>query len=130
VTDPVKRRSTAYKAPKLPSQNSDTATASSLGFATSESRITTCTDYSDVRDKDVFKGLQIALAAACNKEIDLWIAKMSGCGVRRLLADLRAFEGLGVNILTGQAKRTARRRREERDQRIGVHKYGYVQNHE
>lgn len=129
--DPVKRKSTPYKPPKLSSHASNAGTASLLGFeATSESGTTISADYSDIRDKDVFKGLQIALAAACNKDLDLWIAKMSGCRVRRFLADLRGFEGLGVNALADQAKRTAKKRREERDQRIRGHKYGYVQNHE
>jgi hypothetical protein len=111
----VKRRSIAYKPL---SQNSNAATASSLGFATtSESRTTTSTGYSDICDKDVFKGLQIALAAACNKDLGLWIMKMSGCRVRRFLADLRALEGLGVNTLANQGKETAMKRRKERDQR-------------
>jgi hypothetical protein len=129
--DPIKRKSTAYEPPKPSSHVSNAATVSPLGFATtSGSRTTISTDYSDIRDKDVFKGLQIALAAACNKDLDSWIMKMSGCRVRRFLADLRAFEGLGVNTLADQAKRTAKKRREERDQRTKGHKYGYVQDHE
>lgn len=56
--------------------------------------------------------------------------KMPGYRVRRFLADLRAFEGLGVNTLADQAKRTAKKRRVERDQRTCGHKYGFVQDHE
>jgi hypothetical protein len=43
---------------------------------------------------------------------------MPGCQVRKFLADLRAFEGLGVNALAEQAKLTAKKRREERDQKM------------
>jgi len=46
------------------------------------------------------------------------------------LSDLRAFEELRVNTLADQAKRTAKKRREERDQRTCGHTYGYVQDHE
>jgi hypothetical protein len=83
-----------------------------------------------IRDNDVFKGLQIALAAACNKDLDLWIMKVSGCRVRRFLSDLRAFEGLRVNALTVQAKQTAKKRTEEHNQRMRDHKCGEVQGHE
>ncbi len=128
--DPVKRKSAAYKPPTLSSHASTVATVSSLGFAAeNETQTTSSTNYSDIRDKDVFKGLQIALAAACNKDLDLWIMKMSGCQVRRFLANLRAFEGLGVNTLADQAKRTAKRR-QERDQRMSGHKHGNLQGHE
>jgi hypothetical protein len=127
--DPAKRKSTSYMPPELSSHVSNVATASSLGFATtSDSRTATTTDYSDIRDKDVFKGLQIALAAACNKDLDLWITKMSGCRVRGFLADLRAFEGLGVNTLADQAVRTAEKRRQEHNQWMRGHKYGYAQD--
>lgn len=128
--DPVKRNSASYKAPKLSSNVSSVATASSLGFATtSETQTKTSTEYSHILDNDVFKGLQVALAAACNKDLDLWIMKVSGCRVRRFLADLRAFEGLGVNALTIQAKQTAKKRTEEHSQRMRDHKCGEVQGH-
>jgi hypothetical protein len=67
----VKRKYAQYKPPKPLSHVSHAATASSPGFATaSESQKTMPTGYSDIRDKDVFKGFQIALAAAFSKDLD------------------------------------------------------------
>lgn len=63
-------------------------------------------------DKKVFKGLHVATAAACDEDVDKWIEEITGCGVRRFLADLSAFEGLGTNTLAGVAKRAAKQRRD------------------
>ncbi|KAE9381323.1 hypothetical protein N431DRAFT_457922 [Stipitochalara longipes BDJ] len=65
-----------------------------------------------ISDKQVFKGLHIATAAACDEDVDKWIEEITGCGVRKFLADLSRFEGLGVNTLADVAKRAARQRRE------------------
>jgi hypothetical protein len=42
-----------------------------------------------------------------------WIEEITGTGVRQFLADLSAFDGLGVNTLAGVAKRAAKQRRGE-----------------
>jgi hypothetical protein len=65
-----------------------------------------------ITDKQVFKGLHVATAAACDEDVDKWIEEITGCGVRKFLADLSRFEGLGVNTLAGVAKRAARQRKE------------------
>jgi hypothetical protein len=65
-----------------------------------------------ITDKQVFKGLHVATAAACDEDVDKWIEEITGCGVRKFLADLSCFEGLGVNTLAGVAKRAARQRKE------------------
>jgi len=65
-----------------------------------------------ITDKQVFKGLHVATAAACDEDVDKWIEEITGCGVRKFLADLSHFEGLGVNTLADVAKRAARQRME------------------
>jgi hypothetical protein len=66
-----------------------------------------------ITDKQVFKGLHVATAAACDEDVDKWIEEITGCGVRKFLADLSRFEGLGVNTLADVARRAARQRREK-----------------
>ena len=65
-----------------------------------------------ITDKRVFKGLHVATAAACDEDVDKWIEEITGCGVRKFLADLSRFEGLGVNTLADVTKSAARQRRE------------------
>lgn len=112
--DPVKRRSTSYK-PSEPSPSEfNVGSTSPLGLATtSDTPTMISTDHSTIRDKDVLKGLQITLAAACDESVDSWITKTSGYQVRKFLADLSAFEGLGVDNLVDKAMRTAKKRRKE-----------------
>jgi len=54
----------------------------------------------------------VATAAACDEDVDKWIEEITGSGVRKFLADLSRFEGLGVNTLADVARRAARQRRE------------------
>jgi hypothetical protein len=80
---------------------------------------TTCVTYchtpvcSKFSDKDVFRGLHVATAAACDEDVDKWIEEIMGSGVRRFLADLSAFDGLGINALSTVAKRAAKQRRNQ-----------------
>lgn len=106
IGDPVKPVSTASTKSKVPSISNSQMMASDSTFSTKESKI--C-------EKDVLRGLQMAMAAACNEEVDAWISEISGYRVRRFLADLRAFEGLGVNPLVERAIRTAKVRTKECD---------------
>ena len=55
----------------------------------------------------------MATAAACDEDVDKWIEEITGTRVRRFLADLSAFDGLGFNTLAGVARRAARQRRGE-----------------
>jgi len=70
-------------------------------------------DRHNITDKLVFKGLHVATAAACDEAIDKWIEEITGCGVRKLLADLSRFEGLGTNTLADVAKRASKQRRDQ-----------------
>jgi hypothetical protein len=64
-------------------------------------------------NQKIFHGLQVATAAACDKDLDAWLMEVNGTGVRQFLADLGKFESLGVNALSNVAKRAARDRREQ-----------------
>lgn len=77
--------------------------------------VTTCGTPAGRRfnDKDVFRGLHVATAAACDEDVDKYIEEIVGCGVRRFLADLSAFDGLGVNSLAAVARRAAKQRRNQ-----------------
>jgi hypothetical protein len=66
-----------------------------------------------VNDKDVYRGLHVATAAACDEDVDKWIEEVMGYRVRRFLADLSAFDGLGVNALATTASRTAEQRKSQ-----------------
>ncbi|TLS25197.1 hypothetical protein PpBr36_07647 [Pyricularia pennisetigena] len=48
----------------------------------------------DICDRDVLKGLRLAIEAACDEEFDAWIQNQTGLRLRRFLADLKGFEGL------------------------------------
>lgn len=83
---------------------------------------------SEITDKQVFRGLHVATAAACDEDVDKWIEEITGTGVRKFLADLSAFEGLGVNTLANVASRAARQRKEQlkaweevRERRLATH---------
>jgi hypothetical protein len=73
----------------------------------------------ETSDQDVFKGLQIAMAAACDPEIDAWIREISGYRVRNFLSSLRAFDGLGIDGLSRIARKTAGRRSTRMQQALG-----------
>jgi hypothetical protein len=64
-------------------------------------------------NQKIFDGLQVATAAACDKDLDAWLMEVNGTGVRHFLANLSKFEPLGVNALSNVAKRAARNRREQ-----------------
>jgi hypothetical protein len=67
----------------------------------------------DISDRDVLKGLEIAISAACDEDMDSLIKDISGKGVRRFLADLASFDGLGLNTLADVARRKAVTRKKE-----------------
>jgi hypothetical protein len=52
-------------------------------------------DNRKVDDRDVLRGLHIAISAACDEEVDAWICQETGVQIRRFLADLKEFETLG-----------------------------------
>ncbi|KAJ0313408.1 hypothetical protein COL516b_000344 [Colletotrichum fioriniae] len=68
-------------------------------------------DDRDIEDRDVLRGLHIAISAACDEEVDAWIRQKTGVRIRRFLADLKAFETLGEEDQPDPAKERARNRR-------------------
>ncbi|KAF7905646.1 uncharacterized protein EAF01_006167 [Botrytis porri] len=61
--------------------------------------------------KKLFKGLRVATAAACEEGVDKFIEEITGYKVRKLLTDISALDGLGVNTLAHVARQTAQKRR-------------------
>lgn len=84
------------------SQQSSSSAPSSSGYADR-----------DIADRDVLRGLHIAISAACDEEVDAWIQQKTGVRIRRFLADLRAFETLDDEKQTGPSQDRARKRRAE-----------------
>lgn len=48
----------------------------------------------DIDDRDVLRGLKLAVSAACDETLDSWIREKTGLRLRRFLADLKTFEDL------------------------------------
>ncbi|KAI9650119.1 hypothetical protein NHQ30_000132 [Ciborinia camelliae] len=61
--------------------------------------------------KKLFKGLRVATAAACEDGVDKFIEEIMGYKVRKMLTDISALDGLGVNTLAHAARQTAKKRR-------------------
>jgi hypothetical protein len=89
----------------VPITDSSSLTSTSLDSASLQT--------GEATDKQVFRGLHVATAAACDEDVDKWIEEITGTGIRRFLADLSAFDGLGVNTLANVAKRAAKQRRDQ-----------------
>ncbi|KAF6814262.1 hypothetical protein CSOJ01_04153 [Colletotrichum sojae] len=94
--------------PTTDSSKKDTSQQSSSSAPSSS-------DYPDrdIDDRDVLRGLHIAISAACDEEVDAWIRQKTGVRIRRFLADLRAFETLDEERPTGPSQDRARKRRAE-----------------
>ena len=85
-----------------------------VGLASASTSLDSSPSYPEqVTDKQVFRGLHVATAAACDEDVDKWIQEITGTSTRNFLATLSAFDGLGMNALAGVAKRAARQRREQ-----------------
>ncbi|KAH8884438.1 hypothetical protein GQ53DRAFT_829687 [Thozetella sp. PMI_491] len=75
----------------------------------------------DIDDRDVLKGLKIAISAACDEELDAWIRVKTGLRLRRFLADLKTFENLSEdNVLAAKGGQGARQSTAERRNRRAV----------
>ncbi|KAK1600698.1 uncharacterized protein LY79DRAFT_655050 [Colletotrichum navitas] len=68
-------------------------------------------DDCGIDDRDVLRGLNIAISAACDEEVDAWIRLKTGVRIRRFLADLKAFETLGDEHEPDPVRERARKRR-------------------
>ena len=77
---------------------------------------------------DILKGLQVAVAAACDEDVDAQITEMSGYSVRKILTDLRAFEASGFNLPMRDATRIAGKRSKEYDMRVKAQGHAPEQN--
>ncbi|OBR15272.1 hypothetical protein CH63R_00452 [Colletotrichum higginsianum IMI 349063] len=89
---------------QLPAQGLDT-------FRDDDGSVPKGQDDKDIDDRDVLRGLNIAISAACDEEVDAWIRQKTGVRIRRFLADLKAFETLGDESQPDPAKERARKRR-------------------
>ncbi|KAI0974347.1 hypothetical protein F4678DRAFT_422341 [Xylaria arbuscula] len=72
-------------------------------------------DDADIEDRDVIKGLQVAIHAAADDLYDGYIRHKTGLRIRRFLADLKSFEDvteLGPSDQRAREKRAESRRRE------------------
>lgn len=67
----------------------------------------------EVKDRDVLKGLEIAMAAILDEDVYSWIKEALGTSVRHFLADLAALNGLGPSTLADAAWMKAASRRRE-----------------
>lgn len=65
-----------------------------------------------ITDKTILAGLNVAAAAASNEEIDIYITEATGSGVRRFLADLSPFD-MGADSLVVAARKMAVTNRSE-----------------
>ena len=70
-------------------------------------------DSSGISNRAVFRGLNVATAAACDEDVAKWIEELTGTGIRRFLADLSALDGMGINTLTCVARRAAIQKRRD-----------------
>ncbi|KAK2005069.1 hypothetical protein LX36DRAFT_665118 [Colletotrichum falcatum] len=68
-------------------------------------------DDGNIDDRDVLRGLNIAISAACDEDVDAWIRRKTGVRIRRFLADLKAFETLDGEDEPDPARERARKRR-------------------
>ena len=71
----------------------------------------------DINDRDVLKGLKVAISAACDEDLDAWIRCRTGLRLRRFLADLKTFENLKQEDTLGTDK-TPRRQEAGRRKEI------------
>ncbi|KAI9053259.1 hypothetical protein LZ554_002226 [Drepanopeziza brunnea f. sp. 'monogermtubi'] len=117
VADPVKRPSLprlGFKVePTLRRKVPTDEVASLASSATASSVDSYTTKPGEFKNKDVFKGLHVVTAAACDNDIDKWIEEQTGSSVRKFLAALSTFDRLGVNTLSGVARRAAKQRRDK-----------------
>ncbi|KAB5551394.1 hypothetical protein GE09DRAFT_171208 [Coniochaeta sp. 2T2.1] len=77
-------------APYTPPKSSSRTTTKSTALANKDT---------DIPDSDILKGLKLAVAAACNENLDFWIRQRTGLRLRRFLADLKTFEDLDASHL-------------------------------
>ncbi|KAI1194187.1 hypothetical protein F5X97DRAFT_338068 [Nemania serpens] len=79
-------------------------------------------DDADIQDRDVIKGLQVAIHAAADDLYDGYIRHKTGLRIRRFLADLKSFEDISELGSTEQRAREkrARSRRLEDGRAVGA----------
>ena len=66
---------------------------------------------SNIKDKDVLKGLNVLCAASADQDLDAWIHSQTGLRLRRFLSDLKSFEGLtqeGIAAVCGERSKRAK----------------------
>ncbi|KAH8905311.1 hypothetical protein BR93DRAFT_970112 [Coniochaeta sp. PMI_546] len=82
-------------------------------------------DHQDryINDRDVLRGLKLAVSAACDENLDFWIRQKTGLRLRRFLADLKTFEDLepedGDNNVGKKGPKTGRDGADEEEAALG-----------
>lgn len=83
----------------------------------------------DISDRDVLKGLRLALAAACDEDYDAWIRGRTGLRLRRFMADLKGFEDFERKAARARDDQPAWRRRAEQRRQEAVRRSRRMSNH-
>ncbi|KAI1075703.1 hypothetical protein F5B20DRAFT_585069 [Whalleya microplaca] len=74
-------------------------------------------DDGDINDRDVIKGLQVAIHAAADNFYDAWVRDKTGLRIRQFLSDLKSVEDMH-HANTGDQRARQRRMEARRLQRI------------
>jgi hypothetical protein len=106
IGDPVKRQSVSARRMKM-HRGMGSSTIFTIQEAVPKAERRSPTESSAeseaIADRDVLKGLAIAVTAVCDEEVDALIREAGGPGVRKYLAGLTKIEGLGGSSV-GDAK--------------------------
>ncbi|KAL1857054.1 hypothetical protein Daus18300_010502 [Diaporthe australafricana] len=71
---------------------------------------------SDIDDRDILLGLKMAICAACDEDLDVWIRNKTGLRLRRFLADLKAFDAVSKDRKLSVPQPLHRQIRRNRDE--------------
>jgi hypothetical protein len=121
------RRAVEMRQRRLAGNSSSTSipppkTAASL----SVEDITVDREDRDIPNRDVLRGLRMAISAACDQDMDIWLRGRTGLRLRRFLADLKTFKNLGEDdwlpdedgaVETSGARRDPQRYRHLREEK-------------
>jgi hypothetical protein len=115
--------SAAPRSARRPGPDLVTETSASVP---SSSAADSAVDYEDrdIHDRDVLKGLRLAVLVACDEKVDAWIRKKTGLRLRRFLADLKTFESLHIEMDLMMEEQAAERRKAEKRRGKGADQGG------
>ena len=100
---PKSRKQSKPRFPTYPSTISLSPSTTTASFPSSASTASTTTQ--------LFLGLHVASAAACDPDLDTFIKDVTGLEVRQFLRDISVFEGASIDSLRKVARRAGREER-------------------